>query len=122
MTYDGQGRSPFYLTPAGTAEAQAALAKVTGPGQSLGIGGTAYVHGNFWVAGQFAQDFTPNSKGAPNLQYSETQNLALGRRSSVPSSPPDDVWRNWWAIEKINRDLQKPRTPDRVVPAGNAAH
>ncbi|HEV7999578.1 MAG TPA: hypothetical protein VGP63_06850 [Planctomycetaceae bacterium] len=169
MTYDGQGRSPFYLTPTGQAEAQAALAKVTGPGQSLGIGGTAYVHGNFWVGGQFAQDFTPNSKGAPNLQYSETQNLTGRARTPVPTSPPEDVysipviaevvpahekkirgkadhpevlsalvkitdqkypghgfnqdrWRNWWAIEKINRGLQKPRTPDRVMPAGSAAH
>lgn len=33
-----------------------------------------------------------------------------------------DRWRSWWAVEKINRDLQKPPTPDRVVPAGNTAH
>jgi hypothetical protein len=31
-----------------------------------------------------------------------------------------DRWRNWWANEKTNRDLQKPPAPDRVIPG--AAH
>jgi hypothetical protein len=26
-----------------------------------------------------------------------------------------DRWRNWWATEKVNRDLQKPAMPDRVI-------
>jgi hypothetical protein len=32
-----------------------------------------------------------------------------------------DRWRAWWANEKINRDLQKPAAPDRVIPSA-AAH
>jgi hypothetical protein len=70
MTYVGPGTSPIYLTPTGMAEAQAALKKVTGPGQSLGIGGTIYLQGAF--IGQSMQDFTPNSKGMPDAQLKET--------------------------------------------------
>jgi hypothetical protein len=33
-----------------------------------------------------------------------------------------DRWRQWWAIEKTNRDLEKPATPDRVLPSGSTAH
>jgi len=33
-----------------------------------------------------------------------------------------DGWRNWWANERINRELQQPATPDRVIPNGSAAH
>ncbi len=33
-----------------------------------------------------------------------------------------DRWRNWWANEKVNRDLQKPATPDRVIPDRGSGH
>jgi len=89
-TYVGQGQSPFYLTQSGMAQAQAALQKATGPGQSLGIGGTVYVRGNFWVGGQFAKDFTPDSKGAPSLQYSEAQKPS--GRPQLPPAAPEDVY------------------------------
>ncbi len=90
MTYVGQGQSPFRLTQTGMAEAQAALQKVTSPGQSLGIGGTVYVRGNFWVGGQFAKDFTPDSKGAPSLQYSEVQKP--GARPQLPPAAPENEY------------------------------
>ncbi len=68
--YTGQGTSPITLTQSGMAQAEAALKNATAPGQSLGIGGTMYVRDGFH-GGQNA-DFTPNSKGVPNIQLQET--------------------------------------------------
>jgi hypothetical protein len=79
ITYTGTGTSPMYLTPVGVAEAQAALKKVTGPGQSLGIGGTIYLQApGFFPGGQFGKDFTPNSKGMPDVELKETLNPRSG--------------------------------------------
>jgi hypothetical protein len=71
MTYTGQVHSPINLTQTGMAEAQAALNKVSGLGQSLGIGGTISV-GDAFYGGSAIQDFMPNSKGMPNVQLRET--------------------------------------------------
>jgi len=76
MTFTGTSISGIYLTPAGMAEAEAALKKVTGPGQSLGIGGTIYVQGAF--NGQVAKDFTPNSPGMPDVELTETLYAGAG--------------------------------------------
>jgi hypothetical protein len=83
--YTGQGSSPIYLNPIGMAQAEAALKKATGPGQSLGIGGTINVRDGFYGA-QGIKDFMPNSKGAPNVQLQETQNMALGLRMGPTSN------------------------------------
>ncbi len=92
MTYVGQSRSPFYLTQTGQAEAQAALSKATGPGQSLGIGGTSYVGGTFLFGGQVAKDLAPNSKGAPDLELHETNDYQSHPTTPVPVSPSGDVY------------------------------
>jgi hypothetical protein len=79
MVYTGSTVSPMYLTPAGVAEAQAALKKVTGPGQSLGIGGTIYLQApGFFPGGQFGKDFTPNSKGMPDVELKESSKVGAG--------------------------------------------
>jgi hypothetical protein len=67
--YTGQQLSGVYLTQSGQAEAQAALKKVTGPDQSLGISGTVSPPTEF--GGQVAQDFAQNSPGTPKLQLNE---------------------------------------------------
>jgi hypothetical protein len=166
LIYAGQGPASIYLTPAGTSLAEAALKKATGPGQSLGIGGTIYVPSP--VGGQVAQDFSPNSKGMPHLQLGDAAGTANGPYV-IPKTPTlnlydlpivgqvapahekrirgrvdhpevldallkitdqkhpgygfnQDRWRQWWANEKTNRDLQKPPTPDRVLLGGSPAH
>jgi hypothetical protein len=79
-SYVGTGKSPIYLTPSGMAQAQAALQKATGPGQSLGIGGTIYIQGGNSF-GQASSDFTPNSKGMPDVHWQEM-------RKAPPAPPP----------------------------------
>jgi hypothetical protein len=90
VTYTGKGSSPIYLTPSGMAEAQAALQKVTGPGQSLGIGGTIIVQGAF--IGQVAKDFTPNSKGMPDVEWKETLNVPRGAPTGSSPTQNEDVY------------------------------
>jgi hypothetical protein len=84
MSYTGQQPSRIYLTSSGIAEAQGALKKVTGPDQSLGLGGTIYLLGEF--GGQFAKDFSPNSKGMPNVQLSDAGGTARGPYV-IPNTP-----------------------------------
>jgi hypothetical protein len=86
MTYIGTGTSPIYLTPSGMAQAQAALSKATGPGQPLGIGGTIYLQApGFFPGGQFGKDFTPNSKGMPDVELKET--TGPGGGGGLPGPP-----------------------------------
>jgi hypothetical protein len=152
---------PVYLGPGGMSNSQiaAALQKL-GPGQQLS-GGTLNLPGQF--GGQVAQDFTPNSKGMPNVQmrtgsgdYAITPAVADVYKQPITGQVTDpndkrirgkadhpevldallkitnqkypghgfnqDRWRNWWANEKMNRELQKPAPSDRVIPSGSGAH
>jgi len=89
LIYLGQAPASIYLTPTGMAQAEAALKNATRPGQCLGIGGTIYLQGQF--GGQVAKDFTPNSKGMPNVQYSDSAGTALGPYV-VPQTPMQNVY------------------------------
>ncbi len=75
----GTSTMPVYMGAAGMSNTQISQAlggvrnfgqPAAAPGQSLGIGGTMYVRDGFH-GGQNA-DFTPNSKGVPNIQLQET--------------------------------------------------
>jgi hypothetical protein len=89
MIYDGQTKSPINLTPSGMAQAQAALQKATGPNQPLGVGGTIYID-NSYFGGLPTHDFTPNSKGMPDVELKETHKPARGWR--LPNPPTDDEY------------------------------
>jgi len=90
MTYTGKGSSPIYLTPSGMAEAQSALQKATAPGQSLGVGGTIIIQGVFY--GQVAKDFTPNSKGMPDVEWKETLKVPPGIATGPAPTQNEDVY------------------------------
>jgi hypothetical protein len=91
--YTGQQLSAVYLTQAGQAEAQAALKRVTGPDQSLGISGTVSPPSKF--GGQVAQDFSYNSPNAPKMQLSE---VPMGEKGTYTDTTQNATVVNGYQI------------------------